>query len=114
MKKIGPNDLCPCNSGKKLKKCCIVVARNVNINTPAKQIARQVVRRWANTTGQCDGLLEDLALGQQRIAEFYEAIKSESKSLSNIPLIGEPWKVIRGCDLKSRNGISNPIAENIH
>lgn len=91
MKKIGPNDPCPCNSGKKLKKCCIVAAQNPNINTPAKQIARRVAMRWANTVGHCKELLEDLNLGQQRIAEFDEVRKSEPKSLTDIPLIGEPW-----------------------
>jgi hypothetical protein len=103
--KIGPNDRCPCNSGKKLKKCCIVVARKVNINTPAKQIAKQVVKRWRDTVGNCNGLIEDLKIGQERIREFEE--NKAQKPLDNLPVEGEPLKIIRGCDMKSRSETPN-------
>jgi hypothetical protein len=93
--KIGPNDPCPCNSGKKLKKCCIVAPRVVNINTPAKQIARKVEKLWRDTVGNCNGLIEDLKVGQQRIAEFDENQKIVIESTGNIPLIGEAWQVNR-------------------
>lgn len=103
--KIGPNDPCPCNSGKKLKKCCIVAPRVVNINTPAKQIARKVEKLWRDTVGNCNGLIEDLKIGQERIREFDE--NKTPKPLDNLPVEGEPLKIIRGCDMKSRNGMSH-------
>lgn len=109
MKKIGPNDPCPCNSGKKLKKCCIVAPRVVQINTAAKQIARKVENLWRDNTGSYNGLMEDLQLGQRRIAEFDEDQKIAQKSLDNLPVEGEPLNIVRG-RMKCRNGMAGLMA----
>ena len=34
-KKLGPNDSCPCNSGRKFKKCCGLKAGNVGVQLPS-------------------------------------------------------------------------------
>lgn len=62
----GRNDLCPCQSGKKFKKCCI------DKPTPI-QLARQ----------------EDDALGKQRIQEYEEEQKKQdwNKPRENLPII---------------------------
>jgi hypothetical protein len=93
MNKIGPNDPCHCGSGKKLKKCCIVQIRVVNINTPAKRIAGQVVKLWNRTTNNPKGITADMELGQLRIAEFetYPQLTVEE----NLPVEGEPLKIDR-------------------
>ena len=65
-RKVGRNDLCPCQSGKKFKKCCI--------DKPYQPSAE---------------LLADFELGQQRIREYEEEQEKQdwSKSLEPLPEI---------------------------
>jgi hypothetical protein len=49
-RKIGRNDLCPCNSGRKFKKCCLLKVSHVRTPSPAEtqavlKFAREVQQR---------------------------------------------------------------------
>ncbi len=55
MSGVGRNDPCPCGSGKKYKKCCLIAAAVEQAKRDAELDA------W---------LAADLALGEQRVAEF--------------------------------------------
>jgi tetratricopeptide (TPR) repeat protein len=60
MAKIGRNDLCPCNSGKKYKKCCMAgdeaAARAARPAQPAAVPARRT--SWASYVQEHDELTE--------------------------------------------------------
>lgn len=60
--KLGRNDICYCGSGKKFKKCCI---------DKPKPMSKE--------------LEEDLALGQQRIAE--DEVKRKKMNSKDFPLL---------------------------
>jgi hypothetical protein len=55
--KLGRNDLCPCNSGKKFKKCCMFK------EYLEYQKEKEEFERWFE---------EDCKLGQQRMKEANE------------------------------------------
>lgn len=81
MNKVGRNDLCPCGSGKKFKKCCLD-------NPTPIQLSRQ----------------EDDALGQQRIREYEEEQKKQdwSKPLEPLPVINSDLPLFEPLAIKGR------------
>lgn len=84
MKKLGPNDRCACNSGKKVKKCCIVSF----VYTPDEIIERKKKKenlaRW---------LEEDDSAAKENLIAFESQLKQweTNHTKEKIPLTGEPF-----------------------
>jgi hypothetical protein len=58
MSEIGRNDPCPCNSGKKYKKCCLL--KQGENDAWANKLANEDFEKW---------FAEDEALGKKLMAE---------------------------------------------
>ncbi len=97
--KVGRNDLCPCGSGKKYKKCCLgkqeISAANVNQTGFGRH-------RLRKTEGELIPRLMDYAekhLGEEWIHEaweefvLWEEIEIEENWISELVSAFEPWAV---------------------
>ena len=85
MKKTGRNELCPCGSGRKYKKCCINAPKLPQggryVYTDLDELSNQIPdlidqQRFAEAEAVCSQLLEkypEQIDGLHRFAELYEA-----------------------------------------
>lgn len=78
MSAIGRNDPCPCGSGKKYKKCCLI--KQEQQDAWANKLANDDFEKW---------FTEDEALGKQRMAEAIHNL-GVSPVLVECPLEEDP------------------------
>lgn len=84
MKRLSPNDLCGCGSGKKVKKCCLVSIEYTPEEQKVIDLKRAEKEKWD---------LEDSQSASENLIAFESQLKQweTNHTKEKIPLTGEPF-----------------------